>query len=810
LWLGNGFVDSKTLGQYKHDLHSWAAALAPDGEILLYGCNIAAGETGRQFVQLLGQLTGANVAASSNLTGSAALGGDWELEVKIGLVGSPIAFQGETVEAYSAVLATRRVSIATDGTQGSNSNSSLSSYSPSISADGRYVAFHSYANNLVSGDTNNNSDIFIKDLQTGNTQRIALGSNGTQGNGASSFPSISTNGRYVAFESNASNLVDGDTNSSTDIFITDVQTGTTKRISTATDGTQGNSFSLNPPSISGNGNFVAFQSSASNLVSGDSNNSYDIFVKDVQIGTTQRISVATDGTQGNGDSRGPSFSGNGNFVAFQSSASNLVSGDTNGKSDIFIRNLQTNITQRISAATDGTQGNGDSSSASLSADGRYVVFMSDASNLVSGDTNGKSDIFARNLQTGITQRISVASDGTQGNSGSSHPSLSADGRSVVFVSNASNLVSGDTNGKSDIFVRDLQTGITQRISAASDGTQGNDNSNLPSISGDGSYVAFYSVASNLVSGDTNNISDIFVYDRGYGTQNPWTGTPFDDTYTYTGTANFTGSGLAGNDTIIGGIGNDILDGGTGNDSLRGGKGNDTYYVDSYRGDTIVENLNEGTDTVISSQSYQLGNNLENLTLTSTRTYGTGNSLDNVITGSSGENNLRGQAGNDTINGAAGNDYLNGNDGNDRLDGGDGNDTLLGERGSDFLSGGNGNDLLIGYGGTSGERDTLVGGAGSDIFGIGINYARFGAGGGGLVGYTGDGDTGFALIRGWDSTDFIELKGDFNQYSFGQVFNYGDVNQADLTISYRGSNGSDLIAVLQDATDLSPDSFIFFT
>jgi Ca2+-binding RTX toxin-like protein len=488
-----------------------------------------------------------------------------------------------------------------------------------------------------------------------------------------------------------------------------------------------------------------------------------------------------------------------------------VSDDTNSTSDIFVYDTVANTTRLVSVDDNGTQGNNGSSSPSLSADGRYVAFYSNASNLVSGDTNDTIDIFVYDTVANTTRRVSVATDGTQGNNGSYNPSISADGSYVAFYSNAINLVSVDTNDTYDIFVYDTVANTTRRVSVDDNNTQGNGTSYAPpSISADGSYVVFSSDASNLVSGDTNNVPDIFLYDRTSGTENPWTGTPFDDTYTYTGTDNFTGSGLAGNDTIAGGIGNDILDGGTGNDSLVGGKGDDTYYVDSYRGDKIVENLDEGIDTVISSQRYLLGNNLENLTLTGIASQGIGNSLDNRIIGNSGANNLQGQAGNDTLYGGAGNDNLNGNDGDDSLYGGGGNDTLIGERGSDFLWGGKGNDLLVGYGNTSGEIDTLVGGAGSDIFGIGVSYARFGGDNGGLVGYTDDGDTGFALIRGWNSTDFIELKGDFSQYSFGQVFNYGDVNKADLTISYNGSNGSDLIAVLQDATDLSPDSFIFFT
>src|SRR5919202_877797 len=169
LWLGNGFINSNTLKQYSEHLQSWGVALAPDADILLYGCNVAAGETGQQFVQLLSQLTGTDVAASNNLTGSAALGGDWELDVKIGLVEAPIAFGAETLEAYSAILTTRRVSVDTNGTQG-NSNSS----SPSISADGRYVAFDSEASNLVSGDTNGTGDIFVYDTVANTTRRVSV------------------------------------------------------------------------------------------------------------------------------------------------------------------------------------------------------------------------------------------------------------------------------------------------------------------------------------------------------------------------------------------------------------------------------------------------------------------------------------------------------------------------------------------------------------------------------------------------------------------------------------------------------------
>jgi Tol biopolymer transport system component len=227
-------------------------------------------------------------------------------------------------------------------------------------------------------------------------------------------------------------------------------------------------------------------------------------------GDTIRVSLATDGTEGNSQSRFPAISADGRYVAFSSYASNLVSGDTNGSSDIFVHDTQTGTTTRVSLATDGTEGNYPSSSHAISADGRYVAFASYASNLVSGDTNLATDVFMHDTQTGTTTRVSLATDGAEGNVHSWIPAISADGRYVAFHSEASNLVSGDTNGWSDIFVHDTKFGTTTRVSLATDGTQGNYHSLHPAISANGRYVAFDSWASNLVSGDTNGFVDIFV------------------------------------------------------------------------------------------------------------------------------------------------------------------------------------------------------------------------------------------------------------------------------------------------------------
>ena len=409
---------------------------------------------------------------------------------------------------------TARVSVASDGTQG-NCGSAL----PSVSADRRYVAFESCATNLVGGDTNSSADIFAHDRQTGQTERVSVASNGTQGNDDSGVASISADGRYVAFESEASNLVSGDANGHWDVFVHDRQTGQTERVSVASNGTQGNGYS-GWPSISTDGRYVAFVSVASNLVGGDTNNSMDIFVHDRQTGQTERVSVASNGTQGNDTSTWPSISADGHYVAFDSVASNLVSGDTHGHWDVFVHDRQTGQTERVSVASNGTQGNGYSTSPSISTDGRYVAFESEASNLVSGDTNNSMDVFVHDRQTGQTERVSVASNGTQGNDHSGWPSISTDGYYVAFYSSANNLVSGDTNSIADLFIHDRITSQTTLVSVASDGTQGNDWSDLPSRPPDGCSVEFTSWASNLVTGDTNEVADVFARDCLIGIEFP--------------------------------------------------------------------------------------------------------------------------------------------------------------------------------------------------------------------------------------------------------------------------------------------------
>jgi Tol biopolymer transport system component len=392
------------------------------------------------------------------------------------------------------------------------------SLNAAVSADGRYVAFESYANNLVTGDSNGYTDVFVKNTQTGATTRVSTDSSGAQATGfgaTSVHPAVSADGRYVAFESYAPNLVGGDSNGLTDIFLKDTQTGTTTRVSTDSAGIQasgGSSF----PDVSADGRYVAFMSDANNLVASDSNGQADVFVKDTQMGTTTRVSTDSGGAQASGGgSNRPDVSADGRYVAFFSYANNLVAGDNNGLADIFLKDTQTEATTRLSTDSSGAQATGGSSfSPAVSANGRYVAFFSDAYNLVAGDNNGLADIFLKDTQTAATTRLSTDSGGAQATGGSSYePAVSSDGRYVAFHSGATNLVSagGDTNGLTDVFVKDTQTGTTTRVSTDSAGAQASGDSSLsPALSADGRYVAFESYATNLVPGDSNADADIFI------------------------------------------------------------------------------------------------------------------------------------------------------------------------------------------------------------------------------------------------------------------------------------------------------------
>jgi hypothetical protein len=417
-----------------------------------------------------------------------------------------------TADAEAALPRTLRVTLSTNGIQ-ANAPAGSAGIQFSMTPDGRFVAFESVASNLVPGDTNGAGDVFVREVATGVTTRVSLTYDGAQANAHSGVPSISADRRFVVFESDATNLVPGDNNQATDIFMRDRWTGQTTRVSVSASGTQAQERSF-AGQISGDGRVIVFVSAARNLVPDDTNFVQDVFVRDRLAGTTTRASVPSGAGESDNDSFHPSVSADGRFVAFASIADNLVPGDTNGTTDVFVHDRWTRITERVSLTSSGAEAKAFSSSSSISADGRFVAFQVNGGGLVPRDSNGVADIYVRDRRKQTTTRVSLSSTGVQGNRASTVASISANGRFVVFGSLAGNLVPGDTNGTSDVFIHDRWSRSTSRVSVSAAGAQGNAASALPMLSAavtaDGRRAAFASDATNLVPGDTNGIADIFV------------------------------------------------------------------------------------------------------------------------------------------------------------------------------------------------------------------------------------------------------------------------------------------------------------
>jgi Tol biopolymer transport system component len=380
----------------------------------------------------------------------------------------------------------------------------------SVSGDGRLVAFRSFSTNLVARDTNGRWDVFVRDTVSGTTRRISISTAGRQGNGDSDSPVISPDGTCVAFTSTASDLVSGDTNRARDVFVHSLTTGATSRVDVSSAGHQANGGAPagRAVEVSDGCRMVAFASAASNLVPGDTNGQMDVFLRDRTTGRTRRVSTAA-GRQANGRSRLPAIAADGSAVAFASNATNLATRDTNRAEDVFVYRVASGTLRRVSIGAGGAQANGASTRPALSGDGRVVAFQSLASNLVAHDTNAVLDVFARDLATHLTERVDVPT-GTRGQARqrSFAVSISADGRDVGFTSAAANLVSGDTNGHYDAFVRDRVSHTTTRVSLTASGQQVASEAELSSLSGDGRFATFRTAAA-AVTGDTNGHFDVF-------------------------------------------------------------------------------------------------------------------------------------------------------------------------------------------------------------------------------------------------------------------------------------------------------------
>ena len=402
---------------------------------------------------------------------------------------------------------TKRVSVSSAGAQANGSSSDTT-----ISANGRFVVFRSSATNLVRHDTNGQNDVFVRDRKTGRTFRVSVATSGAQGDGSSGTPRISATGRYVVFVSEATNLVPGDTNNRSDIFIRDRTSKVTRRVSLSTTEQQADRDS-NYPSVSADGRFVAFESYATNLVATATNNFKNVFIRDRKKGITRRISIGAGGAIPDADAGicygyAPSISSDGTYVVYGSSATNIVSGDTNLREDVFVRNWRTGVTRRVSVSSAGAQANqGGSTYCSISGGGKLVAFESDSTNLVGHDTNGETDVFVRNWKTRTTTRVNVTSAGAQSTDWGGYSGISTTGRFVFFQGPDQNLAPGDHNGHDDIYVHDRWTKETRRVTAGKTG--GPNGNGYGGISADGRFVVFESDLL-IVPHDTNGVIDIFV------------------------------------------------------------------------------------------------------------------------------------------------------------------------------------------------------------------------------------------------------------------------------------------------------------
>ncbi|MCB2187321.1 MAG: VCBS repeat-containing protein [Deltaproteobacteria bacterium] len=402
-----------------------------------------------------------------------------------------------------------RASLANDGAQADGS----CMYSR-ISGDGRYVVFISDATNLVAGDTNGWIDVFRRDLLTGQTIMVSVSSAGIPGNLNSGFAAISDDGRYVVFESDADNLVTDDTNAERDIFLRDISAGTTVRVSLNTTGGDPNGSSM-ASNLTGNGRYVTFYSQATNLAGSVTLPFFHAYRYDTQTRTTTLLDQSTAGVTANNPClltgmASPMSSADGRYNVFTSVATNLLEAASNPGVNIFERDTETPGTSRISQASDGSEADGTSVMPFMTPDGRYVAFGSFATNLVTADTNGFSDIFLHDRVSGTISRVSLTHDGGQGNADIFSPSLDATAGLVTFESEATNLVADDTNGVADIFVRNLASGAIFRASLSNTGQEADGTSRFAMIAAYAGHVTFDSDATNLVADDTNGKADVFV------------------------------------------------------------------------------------------------------------------------------------------------------------------------------------------------------------------------------------------------------------------------------------------------------------
>lgn len=407
-------------------------------------------------------------------------------------------------------LALSRVSIA-DNCSDPNEECQLAS----VSGNGSRIVFQTVASNMTPNDLNEVSDVYMVDLVARTLRRVSVDSDGaSSASGEPSIrPQISDNGAYVAFQSFSRSFAKDDGNNLADVFVHEVASGETQLVSRSTTGAVGDSASESPV-LSADGLLVAYRSFASNLVENDTNGVVDIFVRDQRLGQTERVSVNTAGEQAVSECKQPAISADGRFVAFVSGAENLVPPDTNGADDVFLFDRVARTLIKVSVAPGGSEANGASGTPWIGgANNEFIVFASDASNLVAGDANGDSDVFVHNRLTGQTELVSANFVGdASGNGQSLTPRITPDGRFIVFASAADDLVNDDFDAVFDVFVRDRVARTTRIVSRSDEGGQADGPSILPAISADGRFVVFDTKASNLTLNDVTPLGDVLMRD----------------------------------------------------------------------------------------------------------------------------------------------------------------------------------------------------------------------------------------------------------------------------------------------------------
>lgn len=435
-----------------------------------------------------------------------------------------------------------------------------------ISSNGRYVAYSSNQQLAPGDNVALDGEIYLKDPAGDIVTQVSTNSDGSQLAAVKTGVSLSADGSLIAFQSTGSDQHAG-------IMLKNLVSGSLSSVSTNSAGVEANGQSYNAALASG-GQYVAFLSKATNLVASDTNNTDDVFVKNLLTGAVMNASTSTAGVQADAPSGDVALSADGHWVAFTTYAGNLAAGDDN-YADIYVKNVLTGAIARASTSSAGTAANDNSDNAALAADGRYVVFTSSASNLVDGDTNAHRDVFRKDLQTGAVLRVSVGADGQQGAGDSSNASISADGRYVLFQSTA-DFTAGDGDGRADIFVKDLYTGALTRLSSGG-GANHYNYTNGGALSGDGMSATYISY--EQLTGGPSDARTVHKVTLGGGF-----GSLTDATFT----------GGAGNDSLLGNQGRDTLSGLAGNDVIDGGGGTDTAHYSGARANYTVSITASGT------------------------------------------------------------------------------------------------------------------------------------------------------------------------------------------------------------------------